>query len=355
MAHITHCLRPLFIVLITGILAGCSQEKTITFSVESKPTDNEALIVSIAILDEETIWASGSNSTFMRTTDGGDTWDIFQHPRIDTFQYRDIHALSGNEVILLAIGDGANSQIHRFSVSSGWETAFVMDEEEGFLNSIAMWDDERGLAFGDSFDGKPYLLETRNGGGSWTRIDGDRLPDAGEGEGGFASSGSCIDVGARGVAWVGTGAAGNARILRTDDYGGSWEAYDSPIIKGELAGITSIHFRTNSEGFIAGGDLSSADAYTDNLALTSNSGKEWRLTNQPQTPGPFYGSDLIRYGGKDILVVSGPRGADISLNGGDTWTNITEEELWVVDLHPDGFGWLGGRNGLLYKIAFQAR
>ncbi|MEM9329399.1 MAG: hypothetical protein AAGA85_27310 [Bacteroidota bacterium] len=345
----------LLILMINAMISSCTQEKIVTFSIESQPTETDALIVSIAIIDEQTLWLSGTNSTFMRSISGGDAWETFRHPEVDTFQYRDIHAVSAEEVVLLAIGDGVNSQIHKFSVTGGWETAFVMGEEEGFLNSIAFWDEMRGLAFGDSFDGKPYLLETKDGGNSWSRIEGARLPDAGEGEGGFASSGSCIDVGRHGVAWVGTGASGHARILRTDDYGESWKAYESPIIKGELAGITSVHFRTNREGFIAGGDLSSTEAYTDNMALTTNSGKDWHLIGRPETPGPFYGSDLIRYGGKNILVATGPRGADISLNGGESWANITDEDLWVVDLDARGFGWLGGRDGQLYKIEFHQR
>ena len=70
-------------------------------------------------------------------------------------------------------------------------------------------------------------------GHSWSRIDPSILPESSyEGEGGFASSGSCIATFEEGIAWIGTGSNGNARILKTTDYGNSWEAFDTPIIKG---------------------------------------------------------------------------------------------------------------------------
>ena len=39
-----------------------------------------------------------------------------------------------------------------------------MDHPDGFLDSISFWDKSNGLAYGDSFDGKPYILKTDDGG-----------------------------------------------------------------------------------------------------------------------------------------------------------------------------------------------
>ena len=54
-------------------------------------------------------------------------------------------------------------------MKSGWEfleVAFVMDHPDGFLDSISFWDKSNGLAYGDSFDDKPYILKTEDGGNS---------------------------------------------------------------------------------------------------------------------------------------------------------------------------------------------
>ncbi len=347
--------RFLLFLFISLSLLACRGpvNSSISFSLTEQQSGTDALLIAMDILDEETVWMSGTKSTFLRTLDGGTSWKLFSHPEVDTFQYRDIHAFDDKSVVLLSIGDGANSQIHHFSENSGWEVAFVMKHPKGFLNSIDFWDDQIGLAYGDSFDGKPYLLKTKDGGHSWNRIDPGILPDAGEGEGGFASSGSCISVQPGGLAWVGTGAGGSARVLKTTDYGQSWTSYETPIIKGDAAGITSIHFRNDNHGLIAGGDLAKTDVYTENLAFSIDGGESWVLTEQPVTTGAFYGSDLISMKGKTIVMACGPNGADITFDAGQTWNNISTENLWVADLHEDGFGWLAGRDGKILKLVLQ--
>ena len=347
--------RSILILLLLSTSIACQgpQDTSINFSLTEQHSGTDALLIAMSILDENKVWMSGTKSTFMRTKDGGNSWELFSHPEIDTFQYRDIHAFDEGSVVLLSIGEGANSQIHLFSASGGWKVAFVMDHPKGFLNSIDFWDDEIGLAYGDSFDGKPYLMKTEDGGRTWDRIDPEVLPDAPEGEGGFASSGSCISVQPGGLAWVGTGAGGSARVLKTSDYGQSWTSFETPIVKGDAAGITSIHFRNNNHGLIAGGDLANTDTYTENLAFSIDGGESWVLTEPPETTGAFYGSDLIGMKGKTIVVACGPNGADMTFDAGQTWNTISTEDLWVADLHEDGYGWLAGREGKIFKLVLN--
>jgi len=339
---------------ITFFLCGCSSgSDPISFSIEEQSGGVASLIVGISIVDESQIWMSGVNSTVLQSIDGGQSWDQFHHPKIDTFQFRDIHAFDENTVIVLASGEGENSQIIKFDKGLGWFTQFQMPEEKGFLNSIAFWDEENGLAYGDSFDGKPYILKTENGGNVWERVAPENLPEAPEGEGGFASSGSCIDVGIGGDAWVGTGAGGSARVLTTNDYGDSWKSHESPMVKGDFAGITSIHFRSLKNGMIAGGDLTNSDGFTDNIAFSADAGRTWSLASKPYTAGAFYGSDFIRLKRRNLAIVGGPNGADISLDGGESWQNILSENIWVVDLHASGVGWLAGQKGKIFKVTFR--
>ena len=92
-----------------------------------------------------------------------------------------------------------------------------------------------------------------------------------------------------GTAWIGTGSNGNARILKTTDYGQSWESFETPIIKGESAGITGVHFINENQGFITGGDLAITDEYTDNVAFSQDGGQTWKLKhNHPVTKGLFF-------------------------------------------------------------------
>ena len=80
---------------------------------------------------------------------------------------------------------------------------------------MAFWDADNGIVFGDSVDGQLYLLTTNDGGRVWSRVDTRNLPPALENEGAFAASGTNIALFGKSHAWIGTGAASKARVLRT--------------------------------------------------------------------------------------------------------------------------------------------
>ena len=96
--------------------------------------------------------------------------------------------------------------------------------------------------FSNSITHRFLHMHTILKGHSWNRIDPSILPESlKKGEGGFASSGSCIAVFGQGIAWIGTGSNGNARILKTTDYGQSWESFETPIIKAKSCIPSSIN------------------------------------------------------------------------------------------------------------------
>jgi len=313
----------------------------------------KSLLQAISIVDENTAWVSGHRATFLRTVNGGSDWSAFSYEPIDSLQFRDIHAFNSEEIILMSAGPGNLSRIFRFSLQAGFEETYVMPYEQGFLNTIEFWDDEQGLAFGDSFNGELFVLKTADGGRSWIRIDARQLPPAGEGEGGFAASGTCIASRPGGKAWIGTGAGGNSRIIFTSDYGDSWESYEAPLIKGPSAGITSIRMSDDQTGLIVGGDLAITDQYTDNIALTNDGGQTWQVTASPVTKGAFYGSDLMSWENASILIATGPNGMDYSTDLGRTYINLDTGNYWAVDLHPSGFGLAAGTDGKILKLTVQ--
>ncbi len=335
---------------IACLCSFCSQPEkpSLTFSVLDSNTNR--LMQAISIVDENTAWISGHQATFIRTLDGGMSWKAFAYDKIDSLQFRDIHAFDEQNAVLMSAGPGFMSRIFLVNIDTGFTETYVMPHEEGFLNTIEFWDDQNGLAFGDSFGGQLFVLKTTDGGKSWNRIDPSLLPPAGEGEGGFAASGTCASLQPDGKAWIGTGAGGNARVLYTADFGQSWEEFASPIVKGPAAGIASIRMMTEQKGLTAGGDLSITDKYTDNIALTNDGGKTWTLTNHPQTTGAFYGSDLIQWDNEEIMILSGPKGIDYSLDLGETFTTLDTLNYWAVDLHPSGFGFASGTDGKVIKI-----
>ncbi|MFT6867759.1 MAG: photosystem II stability/assembly factor-like uncharacterized protein [Cyclobacteriaceae bacterium] len=314
------------------------------------PNATDALLQAVSIVDEKVTWVSGQQATFGRTKDQGETWQIFQHPS-DTLQFRDIHAFDADHIILMSAGQGSSSRIMLFDTPTNIFTeSYVMPYEKGFLNTIEFWDAQRGLAFGDSFNNELFILKTDDGGQTWDRIDPEKLPSAGTGEGGFAASGTCISVTEGGNAFIGTGAGGVSQILISSDFGESWESRNSPMIKGEMAGIFSIRMMDKTTGMIAGGDLSQMEAKTNNLFLTSDQWLNSVPTNQPFTTGPLYGSDLINIKGQKLAIICGPAGIDYSLDFGKHWVNLDSGNYWSVKMHVSGYGYAVGTDGKIMKI-----
>ena len=225
-----------------------------------------------------------------------------------------------------------------------------MPHKTGFLDALAFWDASQGIAYGDSVSGKPFVLITSDGGQNWLEVPGASLPDAGPGEGGFASSGTNIALPEPGVAIIGTGAGGNARLLITQDFGKTWTAKETPMVKGEAAGITSVRMLDAQRGIIAGGDLGQMNSFLDQLFLTQDQGNTWTKINPSTTPGPIYGSALTRIGNTEILITTGPKGAQVTDDWGRTWQPISDQNLWSTDLHPSGIGYLVGQKGTILKL-----
>lgn len=331
---------------------GCGPSSQVSVSTLVVDSNTSSLLQAVSFVDENIAWVSGHQATFCRTLDRGETWEVFAHPS-DTLQFRDLHAFSDDQVLLMSAGPGASSRIMLYDHGTRqFQELYVMPHEKGFLNTIEFWDDSNGLAFGDSFNGELFVWRTKNGGQSWKRIDPKKLPAAGEGEGGFAASGTCITTKANGEAFIGTGANGNSRILHTTNYGDSWEETSSPLVKGEVAGIFSIRM-AGDVGLIAGGDLNLPDEYTKNIGISRDAGKSWQLSGFPNTKGTLYGSSVISVGSKYYMAVCGPKGLDYTTTMGEKWITLDTANYWAVGLHDSGTGYAVGAEGRILKISLN--
>ncbi|MEM9896170.1 MAG: hypothetical protein AAF789_07345 [Bacteroidota bacterium] len=304
---------------------------------------------AISIVDNQLVWVSGHDGQVLRSSDQGNTWTVFEHPMEKKLQFRDIHGMNEENAIIMSSGSGSLSRIYRFQSPDQWQETFRMEDSIGFLDCMDFWDSQRGIAYGDAIDEYPYILTTKNGGISWERVISPTLPIAGAGEGGFAASGTCVETGENGKAWIATGANGNCRFLLTTDYGKSWEAVESPIVKGAAAGNTTISM-TGKMGFAAGGDLSLSDQYTDNCAYTQDGGLTWKLTNKPITKGAFYGSALSDEKDQYFAFVCGPNGIDYTTDFEDKWKNLDTLNYWAVAFKGN-IGFAAGTNGKILKIS----
>lgn len=338
------------IFLFASVFCFCiaCAEKNNLPALEQKNSPTTSLLQAISMVDSKTVWISGHDASFVRSLDAGESWDLFQYDKIDSLQFRDIHGFNSTQAILMSSGAGSLSRILTFEAPDHWEENFVMEDLLGFLDCFDFWDEKRGVAYGDAIDDYPYILLTKDGGKSWLRADTTMMPKAGIGEGGFAASGTCVTTGEDGLAWVATGAGGNARFLLTKNYGVSWEAIDSPIVKGEAAGNTSVSF-AGKVGFAVGGDLTKMEAYTQNCAFTSDGGASWSLGAQPKTKGAFYGGAIANLDNEMYAFACGPNGIDYSSDLGTSWNTLDTMNYWSIAFN-EKLGFASGKEGRIVRI-----
>src|SRR5215471_8319802 len=278
-----------------------------------------ARLRGVSAVNDRVAWSSGSGSTVLRTDDGGATWRRISVTN-ETLDFRDIDAIDAQTAYVLSIGNGSASRIYKTTDSGAtWTLQFRNEDPKAFLDAMSFWDGRHGIAIGDSIDHKFYVLMTSDGGHVWSRVPENLLPQALDNEGAFAASGTNIAVYGKAAAWICTGAAARARVLRTLDQGRTWKVFDTPIKSGPSSGIFSIAFRDSSHGVIVGGDYSKEKEAVDNLAVTDDGGVTWKLIK-----GLSGFRSVVAYvPGTQILLAIGPSGGDYSIDDGRNWTALS--------------------------------
>jgi len=306
----------------------------------------------VSAVSEEVAWASGTNGTVVRTVDRGATWMNVSIPAAADLDLRDIDAIDADVAYALSIGSGDASRI--FKTTDGgttWETQFVNPEPQGFFDAMSFWDADTGLAVSDSVDGEFYVVRTDDGGRHWLRIPAAAFPPALDGEGYFAASGTNVNTHGSRHAWLGTGAASEARVLWSTNRGRSWEVASTPLPAGPSTGIFSIAFRDANTGIIVGGDYQAEDAAVDNVAITHDGGRTWSLPLGPGLSGFRSAVAFVPEAGNPTWMAVGPSGADYSVNDGASWMAGEASGFHAISFAKTGTAaWAVGDDGKIERF-----
>ncbi|HEU4411798.1 MAG TPA: hypothetical protein VFS43_41545 [Polyangiaceae bacterium] len=356
-----------------------------TLTVQASGTTRS--LMAISPVDAHVVWASGVGGTFLRTTDGGATWQARVVPGAEALQFRDVQGVSDRVAYLLSAGVGTDSRIYKTEDGGEtWALQFQNEDPAGFYDCFAFWSPERGVVMADSVDGRFPALATADG-ASWQDI-GAALPPALPGEAAFAASGTCAATQGKKRAWFVTAGAAKARVLATKNGGTSWAAYETPIVQGTpSSGIASVAFRDRRHGILGGGDLAAPAELSNNVARSRDGGKTWQLAAGSPFPGAIYGLSYAlgrpadelagderddgadelagderddgaderegdgERGGCATVVATGPGGAAWSTDEGDSWHRLEGVDgYWAVAFADERTGWLVGTGGRLLKI-----
>jgi len=309
----------------------------------------------VSAVADRVAWASGAGSTVLRTSDGGNTWKKL-NVTSDILDFRDVDAVDTQMAYVLSIGNGPASRIYK-TTDAGltWIQQFRNEDSRAFYDAMSFWDADHGLVMGDSIDGQFCILTTEDGGRNWNKVPAGALPPALPNEGAFAASGTNISVFGKTDAWIGTGAAARARVLRTHDRGRTWTVKDTPLNSGPSAGIFSIVFRDAQHGVIAGGDYTKEKESVNNFAVTNDGGDTWTLMK-----GLSGFRSVVAYVPHDkgsALVAIGPSGGDFSRDDGRTWEvmegpGFDTFSFVLNQARGVPVGWAAGAGGRISRLSF---
>ena len=302
-------------------------------------------IRAIYPINKTSLYYAGSNGKIGFTKSNGEKWGENSFIKIkdnDTLipNFRSI-AYNGTAVFALSIGNPA--LLYKLNnTSKTTNLVYTETHEKVFYDSMKFFpDNKHGIAVGDPTENCASIILTSDGGNTWSKLSCENLPLFEEGEAFFAASNTNIKI-VNNTVWIASGGT-KARILKSTDFGKTWQIYNTPIIQGDgPQGIYSIDFYDELNGIAIGGNYAKPNDNCANKAITSDGGKTWTLVADNQNPN--YKS-CVQYvpntNGKEVFAV-GKTGVSFSNDGGHTWTEVSTDSYYAIQFVDKNIAWLSG-------------
>ncbi|WP_028891862.1 oxidoreductase [Tenacibaculum sp. 47A_GOM-205m] len=333
----------LFLVIFS--LFSCKTEKqytprTINSVTITKIKQDSTSIRAILAINANTLTYAGSIGDITTTIDGGKTWSTQKLKYNDSIipHFRSI-TQNNNAIFALSV---ANPALLYKKNQEELQLVYIEKNEKVFYDCMKFFaDGKHGIAVGDPTEDCPSVILTSDGGNTWTKLPCSQLPTFEEGEAFFAASNTNIAI-VNNTVWIGSGGA-KARILKSTDFGSTWEIFDTPIVQGDgPQGIYSIDFYDENHGIAVGGNYSKPEDNNANKAITTDGGKTWTLV--ANNTNPNYKS-CVQYvpntNGKEIFAV-GKTGVSFSNDGGHTWKDVSKDGYYAIQFVDSNTAWLSG-------------
>lgn len=302
----------------------------------------------MSVVSPQVIWISGTNGTFDWTGDGGEHWHPGQVPGAEKYDFRAVQAFSLDTAVLMVSAQDTALIYRTTDRGRSWTVRYRDTSKGAFLDALAFFDSRHGLAVGDPVNGHFVLLETSDGGNSWSRMDPRGIPAALPGEGAFAASGTALITCGPNDAWLGTGGGARARVFHSSDGGRSWSVADTPIQAGAApAGIFSLACRDARHLIATGGNYARPDPGQVTVASSDDAGATWLGSAPAPSTGFLSGvAYLSPRDGSDLIAV-GTEGSAFSLDSGRTWAAMDTLSLNAVRASGNGAAWAAGAHGIV--------
>lgn len=332
----------IFFTFIVSLFFSCSEKptshhyKSVAITTVFK---DSVSIRAIEFLDANTLAFAGSNGVY-------GTIDVPSgKARTNTIKYNTkvpaFRAVAHTVTDFFMLSVESPALLYKTGDAGKMELVYKEEGEGVFYDAMKFWNNNEGIAVGDSVNGCLSIIITRDGGKTWTKLACDVLPTGIAGEGAFAASNTNIEIVAN-KTWIATT---KGRIYFSDDKGLTWKTNTTPIInKKETQGIYSIDFYNDKLGFGIGGDYTRPDATQNNKIKTIDGGLTWQTIADNKAPGYKSCLQFVPNSGGNDLVAIGFTGISYSNNGGTTWQSLSEEGFYTIRFLNDSIAYAAGKN-----------
>ncbi|MFT3912405.1 MAG: oxidoreductase [Ferruginibacter sp.] len=329
-------MKKTFLIIITCLLVNSLSAQ----SVKTLASGTKISFRGLSVVDDKTVWVSGSSGTVGLSVDSGNTWKWIKVPNYEKTEFRDIEAFDEKTAIIM----GIDTPAYILKTSDGgdsWRTVFKDHTTGMFLDAMEFWNDRSGIVIGDPMGGRFFIARTFDGGNSWRGIPENNRPIADSGEACFASSGTNIRKLNQEEAVFISGGTSSHLFIRD-------KKINIPIVQGtETTGANSIAVKDSKTMMIVGGDFKTKDSTFKNCIITNDAGNTW---TQPIIAPHGYRS-CIEWLNKTNWISCGLNGVDYTTDDGKTFSWISKDSYHVCRKAKKGnavyFAGAGGRIGRL--------
>lgn len=334
-------------------MVSCKDEATFiprdfnTVEIETILEDSLLSIRAIDILNDGSLTFAANNGAYGLYDPKKESWQISKQV-YDTLQleFRSV-AHTSSDFFMLSVGNPA--MLFKTGDQGTMELVYFEEHPKVFYDSMIFWNDQEGIAIGDTTEDCLSIIITRDGGNTWHKLSCDVLPKAKEAEGAFAASNTNIAVKGNNT-WIATTAG---RVYFSEDKGKSWSVVQTPVINAkETEGIYSMAFYDNKNGFAIGGDYTNPESNTANKIITNDGGNTWTLIASGKEPGYRSCVQYVPNGNGKELVTVGFKGIDYSKDGGNSWKSISKEGFYTLRFLNDSVAYAAGQNRIS-KLMFK--
>ncbi len=310
----------------------------------------------LSVVNDNTVWASGTGGSVLRTIDGGQNWQLVAVPGAEKLDFRDIHAWDSQRAIVMSSGEG----VFFYRTEDGgatWALVYQDKRTEVFFDALDFANAQNGMAYGDPINGRFQVLTTQDGGLNWQPMEQGRSPLAQSGSGGFAASGTGLLLNSAGQPWIATGGARYARVIDPI----SWQDTNLgivPLRAGGGSGIYSMAMYSPDQTTVAGQEVLIAiggnyldSTNTDSVcAYSRDAGASWNTVVE-QGPRGYRSGVAISDDGQWALCV-GRTGSDYSTDLGITWHPLGEQGFYACAIGKNT-AWATGRFGIMARLTLD--